>query len=608
MPFPPMGVPGVALSVLVAGSVWAGIAPAAAQSPPQASRFATAAPAAVTADPTVEIVDGVIRGNVNAVSSKGGTLRLEAVSSTGGGKLQLGNVPGGGPQSFTVLPYANWLDGGPRGVQTFTVKVTEVTRDARATTVVKISVDVAQLAPEGTPVAFTYRVPSFDGTLISTNFFPAVAGESAPIALSGAGLGLPGSADPFAMHGSDPYVPGTRPLREAGYNVITWDPRGEFDSGGLLHLDNPFFEGRDVSALVSWAAEQPSVELNAPGDPAVGMVGGSYGGGIQLSVASMDPRIDAIVPAIAWNSVIDALNPRGVLYKEGVSRLLSTLSAPRIRMNPLLRQGLRDSMSRGKFSDTLGTLLASNEMAPVLRQLQAPTLLVQSTADGLFPLEDSIDNAQSILGNPFGTPVKVIWINPANDDEEVASANVTAQSIIWLDKYVRGLPVPDAVIPAFQWWDQSGNRQTSDLLPFEPGFNEGTPITASSKGGTIKFTSAKKPSAIAFSAQVPASTQVVGAPTVSFTYRGKGTARTVFVQITGPGSAKVPGNVVTPIPVTLDGKQRSVSVPLGDIVYTAESASSLSIKVLSTSSAFASSGSGRVAISDVSVAIPRRGL
>lgn len=603
MPFPPMGVPGVALSVLVAGSMWSGIAPAAAQGPQQAGHVTVATPAAVTADPTVEIVDGVIQGNVNAVSSKGGTLRLQAVASTGGGKLLLGNVPGGGPQSFTVLPYANWLDGGARGVQTFTVKVTE----ARSTTVVKITVDVAQLAPEGTPVAFTYRVPSFDGTLISTNFFPSTAGESAPVALSGAGLGSPGSPDPYAKHGSDPYVPGTLPLRGAGYNVVTWDPRGEFASGGLLHLDNPFFEGRDVSALVSWAAEQPSVQLNAPGDPVVGMVGGSYGGGIQLSVASMDPRIDAIVPAIAWNSVIDALNPRGVLYKEGASRLLSSLSSPRIRMSPLLRQGLRDSISRGKFSDTLSTLLASNEMAPVLRQLQAPTLLVQGTADALFPLGDSIDNAQSILANPYGTPVKVIWFDPANGDAE-ARDFVKDQSIAWLDKYVQGLPIPDSLTPSFQWWDHTGTRYASDLLPFQPGFNEATPITANSKGGTLTFTSSKKPSAIALSAQLPSGTQVVGSPTVSFTYRGSGTARTVFVHITGPGSDKVLGNVVTPIPVTLDGKQRSVSVPLGDIVYTAESASSLSIKILSSSAAFASSGSGRVAVSDVSVAIPRRSL
>lgn len=593
---------------------------------------------AVTANPTIELVDGVIRGNLNAVSSKGNALRLQAVSSGGGGKLLLGNVQGS--QSFTVLPYANWLDGGARGVQTFTVKVTEVTRQAQdltelpltgglaaaaidllgdtagtgdavmplagATIIATIAVDLAELAPEGTPVAFTYRVPSFDGTLISTNFFPATAVESAPVVLNGPGLGAPGSTNPYALHGSDPYVPGVLPLREAGYHVITWDPRGEFASGGILHFDNPFFEGRDVSAIVSWAAAQPSVQLNAPGDPVIGMVGGSYGGGIQLSTAAMDPRFDAIVPAMAWNSLIETMSPQGVFKKQAASTLLAGITSQRIRINSLLRQGLQESIARGKLSDTTRTLLASNDMDPLLRQLQAPTLLVQSVADVLFPLEASIRNAQAILANPYGTPVKLIWIDPANDDEQVAAANVIAQSIMWLDKYIRGVPIPDAAIPAFQWWDQSGNRQTSTLLPFEPGFNQATPISATAKGGSLTFTTAQKPSTISFRAQVAAGAQVAGSPTMSFTYRGKGTAGAVYVQVANLSTKKVLGNVVTPIPVTLDGRERTVSIPLGDIVYTSGAASSLSITIMSSSADFASSGTGRVAVSSISVAIPQR--
>ena len=62
------------------------------------------------------------------------------------------------------------------------------------------------------------------------------------------GQGLPA---PFA----------TAPL---GFNVITWDPRGEWGSGGILQLDNPFYEGRDVSALIDWAnANTPLLNENA---------------------------------------------------------------------------------------------------------------------------------------------------------------------------------------------------------------------------------------------------------------------------------------------------------------------------------------------------------
>ncbi len=39
----------------------------------------------------------------------------------------------------------------------------------------------------------------------------------------------------------------------------------------------------------------------------MGMVGASYGGGIQLVTASIDCRVDAITPTIAWNSLATSL-------------------------------------------------------------------------------------------------------------------------------------------------------------------------------------------------------------------------------------------------------------------------------------------------------------
>ena len=47
-----------------------------------------------------------------------------------------------------------------------------------------------------------------------------------------------------------------------GYNVITWDPRGEFASGGQLQIDNPFYEGRDVSAIISWLTSATNPAAN----------------------------------------------------------------------------------------------------------------------------------------------------------------------------------------------------------------------------------------------------------------------------------------------------------------------------------------------------------
>ena len=56
------------------------------------------------------------------------------------------------------------------------------------------------------------------------------------------------------------------------------DPKTEIKVGDKA----PAFEAKDVQWMLDWVATQPGVRLDGPGDPRVGMAGGSYGGGIQL--------------------------------------------------------------------------------------------------------------------------------------------------------------------------------------------------------------------------------------------------------------------------------------------------------------------------------------
>ena len=108
---------------------------------------------------------------------------------------------------------------------------------------------------------------------------------------------------------------------------------------------------------------------------------------------------------------------------------------------------------------------------------------------------------------------------------------------------------------------------------------------------------------------VPTGTQVVGAPTVSFTYSGVGTARAVFAQVIDKSTGRVLGNQVSPVPVTLDGQQHTVSVPTADIAYTyggATSPGQLTVQITGSATAFWNSAWGAVNISNVSVALPNR--
>jgi ABC-2 type transport system ATP-binding protein len=633
----------------------------------------------LTVNPTVEFDDGIIQGTLNAVSGRGATLSYKFLGGTCGsncglgdigGKLTLGVLGKDQPQSYAILPYANWLDGGDRGTQTFSVRVSEVTDfDAfltgiplagmfaapiidllqtlplisdllapiiGASIVATIDVDVEDLAPGDTPVAYTYRVVSFDGVEISTNFFPAAgiaAGVDAPTVISMPGLASAGQSNPFAEFGVGGETLGVRPLRDAGYNVVTVTPRGEFNSGGILQLDNPFYEGRDVSEVVSWIASDTDAELNGSGDPKVGMVGGSYGGGIQLTAAATDPRIDAIVPDIAWNSLNSSLYPDNTFKTAYGSLLYLSLLTTGARVNDLIPRAILTGDLFGWITESAQAVLASSGPTTLLNQLKAPTLLTQGIVDVLFPLQQSLISAQTILGNPFAPDTKVIWFcgghgvcnNPVSPDQV---STLLDSGLAWLDQYVAGDGTPADAIPNFQWFDQLGDHYESDFLPYEDDFNDLDDITDTADGGLLPIVpfiggsngldnlpyslggGEVASNAINVPVTVGANTQVVGAPTVTFTYQGIGTTRAVFAQVVDNSTQQVLGNIVTPLPVILDGRERTQTFDLSDIVYTyggTTNPGSLTVQITSSATAFENFTSfGLINISNVQVTMPNR--
>ncbi|WP_169577746.1 alpha/beta fold hydrolase [Sinimarinibacterium sp. CAU 1509] len=86
---------------------------------------------------------------------------------------------------------------------------------------------------------------------------------------------------------------------DAGYAVISFDERGIGQSGGMVRVMDPDYETRDAMALIDWALANLDLALDAHGDPRVGTIGGSYGGGCQLLLAARWPR--AGFPACAWS-------------------------------------------------------------------------------------------------------------------------------------------------------------------------------------------------------------------------------------------------------------------------------------------------------------------
>ncbi len=582
--------------------------------------------ALVVTDPTSPLA-GVISNSVQGTDANGLPLAYTVLSQpSGGGKVSLNPTTG----VFAFLPDSSTFTSATQ-TETFTILVHEVTPFVSAlapltaipllgtfvndgltllyqmpvlntllvpiignSIITPVSINVDGVNPTGNPIAFTTTVISQDGTPISTNFFPALGLQTdvqAPTILNGPGLGSPGNIDPTSTISPASGIPGLAAFRAAGYNMVTWDPRGEFDSGGRLELDNPAYEGQDVKAIISWVATQPETQLDGAGDPRMGMVGGSYGGGIQLVSAVIDPRVDAIVPTIAWNSLTSSLYPKQTFKTAWGTLLLLDLVEAGARINPQIYTAALLGDALGILSPSDVALLDASGPAGLVGGITAPTLLIQGTADGLFPLQEAITNAQLLTA--AGTPVKMVWfcgghgvcLDPGVDLLAQASALQTDQ-LAWLQQYVKEVGTPADDLPNFTWIDQLGNTYSSDLMPFNSDFR-GTAVTASGPGGFLPIVplsggsgpaanlpaavpallsialAAKASNAINLDVPVAEGTQLVGAPELTFTYSGLGTTRALYAQIVDEDSGRVLGNLATPIPVTLDGFSHKVSVAAG---------------------------------------------
>ena len=488
--------------------------------------------------------------------------------------------------------------------------------------------------PAGTPMPRDVKVISFDGTPIYVHFFPAQglpAGQKeAPTILNGPGLALPGETNPTAE--KNPFLPndviGMAPLLRNGYNVVTWDPRGEWSSGGQLEVNSPDFEGRDVSAIISWLATQPEVSLNGPGDPRIGMVGASYGGGIQLVTAAIDHRVDAIVPTIAYHSLNSSLY-KNQAYRSSWATLLTTaLNLTFARANPRINPAAIYGSLTGMLTQADQDLLASRGPGDLVKNITAPTLLIQGTVDTIFTLQEAHENAMALIAN--GVPTKVLWfcgghgacLTSVNDGELIEQ-----RTLQWLDRYVKGLSVPTG--PQFEWVDQRGQHFSSNVYPVP----QGPELRASSGTGGVlpllPFLGGSGPQLGAFglgpirgllglpsgafalnalNLTVPAATTttyIVGAPKLTLTYSGTGLSRHVYAQLVDDTTGLVLGNLVTPVPVTLDGQTHTVTVPLEQVAHTLRPGETVTLQLVASAVPYQTIWSlGALNVSNMQLALP----
>ncbi|MEU8027488.1 alpha/beta fold hydrolase [Streptomyces sp. NPDC049099] len=263
------------------------------------------------------------------------------------------------------------------------------------------------------------------GVRIDTSYFVTPSAGRRPAVMLAHGFG--GTKDDLRKQAED--------LARDGYAVLTWSARGFGRSTGKIGLNDPKGEVADVSRLIDWLAKQPQVRLDKPGDPRVGMAGGSYGGAVSLLAAGYDHRVDAIAPAITYWNLADALFPNGVFKKLWTGVFFNT-GGGCARFEPALCR-MYDRVAESGVPDAAARrLLGARSPAAVGSRIKVPTLLMQGQTDSLFTLAQSDAAERAIRAN--GAPVDVDWIAGGHDGGDMESGRGEARVHAWFDRYLKG--------------------------------------------------------------------------------------------------------------------------------------------------------------------------
>ena len=274
-----------------------------------------------------------------------------------------------------------------------------------------------------------------------------------------------------------------------GYVTLSYTGLGFPNSGCKIALDDPDYDGKAAKQLVDYLAGRKAdnsgrvldmVAKNGPGDPKVGMVGGSYGGQVQFAAASLDQRIDALIPIITWNDLSYSLAPNntslgtgghGVTYstpgvhkKEWTSLFFAIGITDGIQgagIDPTRLLGCPNFVDQACLSKAQLEAFGYPDQATMdfarhasvssyLGKVKAPTLLVQGQKDSLFNLQEAAATYRGMQAQ--GTPVQMIWQSwghslggsPAPGELDLTGAAPLRSTYLggrflnWFNRYVKG--------------------------------------------------------------------------------------------------------------------------------------------------------------------------
>src|SRR3954469_19557247 len=346
---------------------------------------------------------------------------------------------------------------------------------------------------------------------------------------------------------------------ERGYVTLSYTGLGFVDGDTCpITLDDREHDGAAAAQLLRFLGGDPSVTAvddatgepvhvdqvirqdattGTPYDPAVGMVGGSYGGQIQFATAAYEheagsDRLDAIVPMITWNDLSYSLDPDNSGLPGGTARSgsvsyagsgvfkyqwavlfttlgvvngvqdLQALSDPAKlqkfvtdncgNFDPPVCQALLEVATTGYAGQASIDFLRSNSVSSYMSDVRVPTFLAQGQADTLFNLQESVATYTTLKKQ--GTPVALQWQSWGHsnstpvpgelDQRHPASSYQGRLAIQWFDHYLRELgPAPKLNFSYFRDWVYGATGDVSKAYATAPSYPVGSQRTLYLSGG-----------------------------------------------------------------------------------------------------------------------------
>ena len=253
-------------------------------------------------------------------------------------------------------------------------------------------------------------------------------------------------------------------------------------SGGDANVDSPNDEGKDVSAIINWVAQQRGTELDRAGVPRIGMVGESYGGGIQFTAAEQDCRIDAIAPTIAWHSLQTSLDKNDT-PKAGWANILDSVAAS-AHLAPEIVASDQEMNSTGTIDQAAIDFFTSRGPAQFLSHIRIPTLILQGTVDDLFTLDEGIANYEALRAQ--GTPVSMAWFCGGHGvclTDPGTAIDVSQLSLAWMQRYVAPAERRCPSCTASSLSTRAARRMRRRRIRFRPTARSPVPDPARSPSG-----------------------------------------------------------------------------------------------------------------------------